>query len=375
MHMPSISTTTIGSPDDATRTLELALFRCDLYGIIEQLRAGANLKLECMAHEMRNGEWLVGLTAVSWAVALDSEADGLFLTPLVLHYGGDITQVDSEGRTLLSFARGRSVVRYLIEHGVPLIGGTTARKILLELVTCATPKTTEEYEKALSSLSSIARAEVLQVLGRAGTIGGTSALLPKSIWRKVLDPDYLAVLKHLGYHEQADILGMEAKVPATLPPLLATFHPAEVIGWALEAKDAERVRRLVKLGGANGDHRFSRSLEVEDAFLEFQGLTATGLALLIDCENERLSTGGGPWMRQTIGPPVFTALLMGAHSLHGAHDTNGNTLLHLAVTPGVCGWLLEKGLPVDVRNKAGELPIDVVPECVRVVIQRHLPPP
>lgn len=370
LHAPLMPTTTIGSPDDATRALEHALFRRDLNGITEQLAAGANLTLECMVHEMRGGEWLTGLTAVSWAVVLDSEAEGLFLTPLLLQYGANIAQVDSEGRTLLSFARSRSVTRYLVEHGVPLIGDLMARKVLLELVIGTKPKSPEECDKILAPLAPAARTEVIDVLTQTGTAGWTSSLLPKSTWRKVLDPDYLAVLKHFGYVEQIDEPIDEAK-GVGMPPLLAAFHPAEVIGWALEAKDAERVRRLVKHGGANGSHRFMRSLEVEGVHLEFKGLTATGLAVLIDCENERLSAGGGPWMNRPVVRPVFTSLLMGARSLHGVHDTDGNTLLHLAMTPGMCGWLLEKGLPADEKNNARQRPEDIAPEGARTVLERH----
>ncbi|WP_329740725.1 hypothetical protein [Dyella sp. A6] len=371
VQVQAVPTTTTGSPDDATRALEHALFRCDLYGITEQLAAGANLELECMVHEMRDGKWLTNLTAVSWAVTLDSEADGLFLTPLLLHHGGNIAQVDSEGRTLLSFARSRSVLRYLIEHGAPFMGGASAREVLLALVADPSPKSIEECEKALALLGVVDRAEVTMALAGKGATGWALPLLPKSKWRKVLDNDHFAVLKHFGYGDQARVSADVARDLVGPPPLLAAFHPAEVIGWALEARDAERVRRLVKYGGANGDYRFTRSVEVDGVPVELRGLTATGLALLIDCENERLSAGGRPLTSLPVVSPVFTSLLMRVRSLHGAHDVHGNSLLHLTMTPGMCSWLLEKGLPADVRNDAGQLPEDVVPEYVREVIERH----
>lgn len=375
---PLTPTTRTGSADDATRALEHALFRRNLYGITEQLAVGASLELECMAHEVRGGEWLRGLTALSWAVALDSEAEGLFLTPLLLHHGGNIAQVDSAGRTLLDFARARSVARYLIEYGVPFVGGVNARKALLALLTGVGPKAAEERERALAPLPPDAHSAVMRVLDRTASAGATVPLLPRSMWRKALDDDHLAVLKHFGYSEQVDAEPGEPVGPADRPPLLAAFHPAELIGWALEARDADRVRAILRRGGADGAQRFARMLEVEGVPLEFRGLTATGLAVLIDCENERLSAGANPWTRRPIVAPVFTSLLMGARSLHGAHDAEGNTLLHLAVTPGMCGWLLGQGLAPDVKNNAGLLPEEVAPGYVRGILEQRrltaLPP-
>lgn len=362
--------TTTGSPDDATRVLEHGLFKRDLHTITAQLEAGASLDLECMAHELRNGEWITDLTALSWAVALDSDADGLFLTPLLLHCGGNIAQVDSKGRTLLEFACSASIARYLIEHGAPLDGGDGARQAALALLGSKGPMTLAESDVVLASLPSAARAAVTRLLARAASVGGPTQLLPRSTWRKALDADHLAVLKHFGYGELVDGGGGD-EVTRGRPPLLAAFHPAEVIGWALRARDTQRVRFLIRRGGANGDHRFSRLLEIDDITCEFRGLTATGLAFLIDCENERLSAGRSIWMRGPAVSPVFTTLLMGKRSLHGVHDADGNTLVHMAVTPGMCSWLLGQGLPVDVKNSAGQLPDDVVPDYVRLVIEKH----
>ena len=262
------------------------------------------------------------------------------------------------------------MVRYLLAYGAPLPGGEPARTAALMLLAEPGSRSSDEVEALLACLAPDILSTVTGVVGRASGARAQIELIPKAAWSKTLDADQLAVLKHFRYGPLTEG-SLENVVARHPPPLLAAFHPSELIGSALVAKDVDRVRRLIARGGANGEFRFSRMPGLDDMPIEYRGLTATGLAFLIDSDNERLSAGRMLWRRCTAAPPVFTTLLVGKQALHGAHDSAGNTLLHMAVTPGMCGWLLERGVALDVKNSAGLLAEETVPDYVRDVIEEH----
>lgn len=91
----------VDEADDVTvRLVELMTGDRDLASIVGQIDHGADLHVECSVDETER----TGLTPMSLAVLLDAEKHRVLLMPFFLNHGGDIRQLDSNGRTLTLFA-------------------------------------------------------------------------------------------------------------------------------------------------------------------------------------------------------------------------------------------------------------------------------
>ncbi|MEX1826817.1 hypothetical protein [Luteibacter sp. CQ10] len=153
------------------------------------------------------------------------------------------------------------------------------------------------------------------------------------------------------------------------PSLVARFSAWQCLHDALVEKDAGRIARLVGMGAADTVPRCDYSLDELVGEYGYTGLTGLGLAVLIDSGVPPLVANEVEWT-VGAGKPRLARLFEGAVPFTGAQDVHGNTLLHLARSPKVLDWLLQLGLDPDVANGNDQRPIDVLPDELRVIVER-----
>ena len=65
---------------------------------------------------------------------------------------------------------------------------------------------------------------------------------------------------------------------------------------------------------------------------------------------------------------LLTPLFEGFGDFKGPHGEGGETLLHLAIDPWVCTWLLARGLSPDEVDANGQTPDETLPAASKSVI-------
>jgi len=340
--LPARTTSPPSSPN-LTRTLAFAVLNRDINGVLKALARGASMDEENDAIEVINDRIFCDLTAVSLAVLIDGATDGLLMTPLVLNHGGRIDQVDSRGRGLLDFTTSEAVCTYLRQHGAP--------------------------EPVADDVDSPVAASV-------GPDDGDDPLpplmVPESLWRMVVNPKLVRAMDGAGYFRSTDAgtdgNGLACPVIGR-PPLVARFSAWQCLHDALIKKDIGRISKLVRMGAADTVPRYDYSLDELEGECGYTGLTALGLAVLIDSGVPPIVPEDVEWTVGT-GKQRLARLFDGAVPFMGPQDVHGNTLLHLARSPNVLDWLLQLGLDPDVTNGNDQRPVDVLPEELRVIVER-----
>lgn len=338
-------TTRTGMPNKLTQLVVQSIGHgTELATIVDLLARGADPNLECAELQRRDDTPILDLTPMALAVCLDSHRHQLLLTPLLLNHGGDIGQVDSQGRTLMSFAGSGPVADYLQEHGAPY---SSWDALLLD----AMDEDGEELEDV-----------------------DEPPLVPEGAWREVVDPDLVLVMDTLGYFRPSAGTDVVADTSLSLarPPLIARFAAPALIEEAIHDGDTMRLSRLVELGLIDNEQRYDAEVFRSGQDYEFHGLTAVGLATVVGCTRGLMAEWYSEDLPDHAGDVSVLACLADVVDCSGPHTQFGDSLLHLAVAPKVSQWLLEKGLSPDAVNHAKERPIDIVPEDVRVVIERFV---
>lgn len=341
-------------PINETLALGLAIQYRNLAHAAMCLADRADPALECLSYTPDiHDDGVVGLTPTSMAALVDSTRGELLFLPLVLSRGGDINQVDSRGRTLLHFAWHDVVARYLLEHGAPVPDDLRAR--------------------LLDALDKPPRAKVFRANGRPGyldvdrnPIPLVMALrgkkypwfarslrpVPDELVPNVVSPGVVADMAALGYgHADSAKPGSSPRTPT----LLARFDATVEIVHALRERDTARVQGLLKLGAMESGRFFSCGKNPEDPYEDWLGTDALGLAAILDSR---------------AGNVHLMPLFEGFADFHASHSDFGESLLHLADSPGVCTWLLARGLSPDATDDDDELPDEKLSPEAQAVIER-----
>jgi hypothetical protein len=256
-----------------------------------------------------------------------------------LNHGGDINQVDSKGRTLLSFAFTQPVFDYLKAHGAPL------------------PELTGDAEHDATVLPQL-KPSVEPV--------------PNDEWRVLVTREMVENLDSLGYFAPRPP-GGGASVGATPPPLIARFNPARIIDDALWEDDEGRIRRLIELGGVDGRMTYTFHIDRGEHAYTFEGLSAVALGMLSDCKRGLVDDDTHD-IPDREGEVRNLLLFDGVAPFEGPQDQEGNTLLHLVCAPRVAGWLIDRGLSLMATNNDGQTPLEypAMPEDVRAFIEKKV---
>ncbi|QDE39863.1 ankyrin repeat domain-containing protein [Luteibacter pinisoli] len=328
-------TTTTTRPDKATRRLVSMLDDPDgvLQDIVQQVGLGAGLHNECGEFDCGDDNEWTDLTAMSLAVLVDSDRHQLLLVPLLLNLGGDINQVDSKGRTLMSFAFQGPVASYLHDQGAPL------------------------------EPSVVAAFAAMEDAGAPFDLAIDEPMVPDTEWETLLPAWLRDDMAAIGYFKPE--VASSVLSHAGRHPLIARFSAARLLASAVYTRDASRVSRLIGLGGHTFDLRHPYAIEREGRKYFFRELTTLGLAVLIDGEEGGDDGFGGP-----DGEPLMLPAFASATDFLGAQDDKGNTLLHITKSPRIAEWLLRLGLPLDVKNNKGQTPLDVATAAVRAVFEQ-----
>jgi hypothetical protein len=337
---------------------------------------GLNLSMEAYGANTFEGLALDDLTVTSLAVVRDSAADSLLLLPLALYLGGDIRQVDSQGRTLLHFATTRRVARYLVEHGVPVAKGK--RKALLKALEKPMGLASFDDEVPLGMVDNAGNEPPFLDCVRTSTaaqhMDPEAVAIPQSHWQSVLSSELYNGLLGIGFNESDDVrVARDPLAQTGRAALRADFSPFFELWQALLEGRAGSVRALLELGTDPDLPLFGHDLGNGS---DVRGLTATAIAVLVDCEATEKATGlrkrpGKKSAELAEGRPVLP-LFEGHTDFSGIHGEGGKTLMHFARTLSVATWLMDHGAPCDVKDDDGNLPGDVLPPKVAAIVNRHL---
>ncbi|UPG88309.1 ankyrin repeat domain-containing protein [Luteibacter aegosomaticola] len=329
-----LHTTNTRQPDEVTERLVQLMDDPDvsLRDIVGQIVTGADLHNECGDFEAGDWQAWTDLTALSLAVLIDSDRHQLLLTPLLLAHGGDIKQVDSRGRTLMSFAWQGPVAAYLHDQGAPSAPGAAEAIAAME----------ETGSVVLVDDEPLISDDELQTLA----------------------PEWLsAELEALGFFNP-DAARMFPTFRDT-HPLIARFSVARMLSDAVYARDDIRIKRLVELGALAVQLGHDYDIQRGATLYSFRDLTFLGLAVVVDGEEGGDDGADGP-----EGEPRAVPAFVQSVDFLGPHDAHGNTLLHIAKSTRMVEWLLRLGLPLDVTNDKGEAPLDVATPVTRAVMEK-----
>lgn len=308
-------------PDATASPLAGCICRRDIAGARYWLARGAELNKAMFSYTTRDGRTLEGLTATALSVAVDSDNDGILMTSLMLNYGGRADHVDDDGRCLLAFSACHALSAYLVDWGATSRGGKLGQRAEL----CGPP-------------------------------------IPRSEWEDVLRAEMVQAMVGAGYHEPPEVrCQRDPFAQAFAPDLIARFSPSVEIEYALIDGKANAVARCLELGAERGTRRYPWPVERTSRLAGANDLTIGGLAVVLDCAAERRQPGAP----SSGFIPTLTSIVLPWIDRAGPHTGDGATLMHLADAPGVSAWLIEQGCPVDLCNKGGLLPEEVVPENVR----------
>lgn len=335
---PLRQTTTVGTPNDETLNIHEMYWDHEIDRVAQRLQNGADPNIEYADVLTDDGVHYTNLTATSAAVIADAEAGELLFTPLLLNHGGNLHQVDSSGRTLLSFAFTQPIFDYLKAHGAPL------------------PELTGEPGHDAMVLPQL-KPSVEPV--------------PIDEWRALVTPGMVEILDTLGYFAPLPSGGMGGS--PTPPPLITRFNPARIIDDALWEDDEGRIRRLIELGGVDGRMTYTFHIDRREHAYTFEGLSAVALAMLSDCKRGLVDDDTHD-IPDGEGEVRNLLLFDGVAPFEGPQDQEGNTLLHLVCAPRVAGWLIDRGLSLMATNNDGQTPLEyqAMPEDVRAFIEQKV---
>jgi hypothetical protein len=335
---PLLQTTTVGTPNDETLNIHEMYWDHEIDRVAHRLQNGADPNIEYADVLTDDGVHYTDLTATSAAVIADAEAGELLFTPLLLNHGGNLHQVDSLGRTLLSFAFTKPVFDYLKAHGAPLpeLNGDAAHDAMV-------------IPQLKSSVEPV----------------------PIDEWRTLVTREMVDNLDNLGYFATNPSDGAAGSLAP--PPLIARFNPARIIDDALWEDDKGRIRRLIELGGVDGRMTYTFHIDRREHAYTFESLSAVGLAMLSDCKRGLVDDDTHD-IPDREGEVRNLLLFDGVAPFEGPQDQDGNTLLHLVCAPKVAGWLMDRGLSLDAINNDGQTPLEyqAMPEDVRAFIEQKV---
>jgi hypothetical protein len=387
-------TTSAGRPTSLDKTLAHNVKFREVHPARLVVHEEADPSRETASHTLDDGTRFDRLTATSLAALIDGEHDGLLMLPLMLNLGGDIQQIDSLGRTLLHFARTRRVARYLIEHGVPVAPGM--RETLLDAFTRPQGEKTFGAGTALGLPDRngdepwVFRAVRKRTARSWNLMEGPA--IPKRCWRQVLDGDQFNALIGAGFNEPEHTReGRDAlyvRRPSgseTRPPLIAEMSANLALHGAVDESSHRRVALLLGLGAMATAPGRKAVMVMGSRMPTWVAGTALARAVVGACEDIEceaiLDEGKPPRARKAREgadgdlPVVARALsaFAGLPGMDGVHAAGGRTLMHLAYMPEVAQWLIKQGVRVDVPDKQGRLPEEVVPpESAAVILEARL---
>jgi len=156
------------------------------------------------------------------------------------------------------------------------------------------------------------------------------------------------------------------------------MSPHHQIWQALVQDRPAHVRKLLAQGTSTKTARFTHEVPVNGTIIDWPGLTATALAVLVDCDaleddrriamNDTREPKRRPSRRGIRMLPQFKAYA----DLSGIHGAGGKSLMHFAREPDVARWLIAQGAPCGVADDEGNLPGDVLPAEVAAIVNAHL---
>jgi hypothetical protein len=341
-------------PINETLALGLAIQYRNLAHAAMCLADRADPALECLSYTPDiHDDGVVGLTPTSMAALVDSTRGELLFLPLVLSRGGNISQVDSRGRTLLHFAWHDVVARYLLEYGAPVAEDLRAH--LLDAL--GKPAGTKVFAaNATPGHLDVDGTPIPLVMALRGKkypwFERCLRPVPNALVSDVVSPGLVADMAALGYGHAATV---QPRSASGIPPLVARFDATVEIVHALRERDTARVHGLLKLGAMEGVRFFSCGKNPEDPYEDWLGADALGLAAILDSRVDNV---------------LLMPLFEGFSDFHASHSDFGENLLHLADSPVVCAWLLARGLSPDSMDDDDETPDEKLSAGARAVIER-----
>lgn len=161
-------------------------------------------------------------------------------------------------------------------------------------------------------------------------------------------------------------------------PSPITMSPTHQIWQALVQDRPAHVRKLLERGICANTAQFTHEVPVYGTIHDWPGLTATALAVLVDCdalEDDRRIALNDPGAR-TRHPsqrgirmlPQFKPFA----DFFGVHGAGGKSLMHFAREVDVACWLIAHGAPCNVPDHEGKLPGDVLPPEVAAIVNASL---
>ncbi|MGY3231207.1 hypothetical protein ACVWWJ_002691 [Luteibacter sp. HA06] len=139
-----------------------------------------------------------------------------------------------------------------------------------------------------------------------------------------------------------------------------------------------QVRRLLEMGASAKDAKFSYEVRFDGVIRDWPELTATALAVLVECDaledDRRLGAKilHGPLCHAPDRKLWMVPLFKDRADWSGVHGAGGKSLMHFAREPDVARWLIANGAPCDVTDDEGKLPGDVLPPEVATIVDAHL---
>jgi hypothetical protein len=156
------------------------------------------------------------------------------------------------------------------------------------------------------------------------------------------------------------------------------MSPTHQIWHPLVQDQPAHVRKLLAQGISANTAQFTHEVPVDGTIHDWPGLTATALAVLVDCDaleddrrialNDTQVPKRRPLRRGIRMLPQFKAYA----DFSGVHGAGGKSLMHFAREVDVARWLIENGAPCDVTDDEGKLPGDVLPPEVAALVNAHL---
>jgi len=352
-------------PSTASRDLGLAIMNDDFAGARRHLAMGGRADAR-FAYERLRGERMSATAMAAWA---DSRRDELLFLPWILNRGGNIAEVDAEGRTLLHHVRDRASALYLLENGVPVADGM--RDALVEAFRKPSGVGTFTPSKVLAAPTGCDGEPPVFAMVRKKTAHRhalqSSGSVPRTSWPDVLPAGLFEAMNGAGLAE-------EGGVARARDPLYGVFGPTVSSGvrlnlpyrllCAMREGDLRRVAALIALGAYDGERVMPDmdGINITDG-LPQNMLSAVALAAVLDSEYG----SGRPasplhWhaYRGTGAALYLLPLFDGVADFGGVHAKGGGTLLHLDLAPVVVDWLVERGAPYDVADNDGAVPEELV---------------
>jgi len=353
----------------------------DIVRFRRAVKRRAALVTEGLTYQPARGPLIRNLTPAALATLADADFDGLLMLPLVLYLGGDIGQIDSEGRTLLHLARTRRVARYLIEEGVPVADGM--RDALVKAFNEPPGRGTFAKGTVLGTQDAKGNEPAILAAVRRATAAGharpESVLISENKWPLAVHESVYNGMLGIGYNAPYEVRKeRDPFVKANRPALRAELSATFALSDAVEGRDGPKLRACLALGADPNHGQFTREVPGGGWVRYMKGLSALAAAVMDDCgyiEEVRDDFDDDDPARDRPVPerelllPHFARFV----DFSGVHGPGGITLMHLAREAQVARWLVDHGAPCDVPDSRGQLPWEVLPPGVAATVNRkHL---